>query len=99
MLPGVQAHLVGVGRQLHATRLATTAHLHLRLDHDGVARGLGLLDRLVHGVGHASGGGGYAEAGEVLLALVLVQVHFGCCLLVVSRAPARRWGWGKRVLR
>ena len=35
---GVQAHLVGVGGQLHAAGLAAATHLHLRLDHDRVAR-------------------------------------------------------------
>src|ERR1700691_4584512 len=55
-------------------RLAAATDLHLGLDHDGVARGLGLLDGLVHRVGHASLGGGDAEAGEGLLALVLGPV-------------------------
>ena len=78
---GVQAHLVGVGGQLHPARLAAAAHLHLGLDHHRVARRLGLLDGLVHRVGHAPRRGRDAEAGEVLLALVLVEVHFGCFLL------------------
>ena len=51
---GVQSHLVGVGRQLHAARLAPATDFHLRLDHDRVAGGIGLLDRLVHRVGHAA---------------------------------------------
>ena len=78
---GVEAHLVGVGGQLHAARLAAAADLHLRLDHHRVAGGLGLRDGLVDRVGHPAGRDGNAEAGEVLLALVLVEVHFGCCLL------------------
>ena len=44
---GVVAHLVGVVGQLDAARLASAAHLHLRLDDDGVARLLGLAHRLV----------------------------------------------------
>ncbi len=87
---GVQPDLVGVGGQLHPTRLAATTHLHLGLDHDGVSRGLGLLDRLVDRVGHPARGGGDAKAGEVLLALVLVQVHLGA----VSLCLARRRGGG-----
>ena len=49
---GVQADLVRVGGQLHAARLAAAAHLHLGLDDDGVTGCIGLLDGLVHRVGH-----------------------------------------------
>ena len=51
---GVGAHLVGVGGQLDAARLAPAAHLHLGLDHDRVARLLGLGDRLVDRGRHAA---------------------------------------------
>ena len=63
------AHLVGVVGELHAAGLASTADVHLGLDHDGVAHGLGGLDRLGHRVDRASIGHGDAERGEELLAL------------------------------
>ena len=71
------ADLVGVVGQLDAAGLAAPAHLHLGLDDDGVAGRLGLGDGLVDRVGHAAGRHRDAEAGEVLLALVLEQVHSG----------------------
>ena len=77
----MEAHLVGVGRELHAAGLAAAAHLHLGLDHNRVAGGLRLFDRLVHRVSHPAGRDGDAETGEVLLALVFVKVHCRCCLL------------------
>jgi hypothetical protein len=72
---GVGADLVGVGGQLDAARLAAAPDLHLCLDHHGVAGLLGLGDGLVHGVGHSPLGDGYAEAGEVLLALIFEEIH------------------------
>ena len=49
--------------------------LHLGLDHDRVAGRLGLGHGLVDGVGHPALGDGDAVAGEVLLALVLEEIH------------------------
>jgi O-succinylbenzoate synthase len=51
---GVQPGLVRVRGQLDAARLAAAPDLHLRLDDDRVAGGVGLHDRLVHRVGHPS---------------------------------------------
>ena len=74
---GVEADLVGVRSQLHAAGLAATADLHLRLHHDGVPGLLRDGDGLFHRVGHPARRGRDAEAGEVLLALVLVEIHLG----------------------
>ena len=86
---GVLADLGGVVGQLDAAGLAPAADLHLRLDHDRVAGGFGLGDGLVDGVGHAAGRRGDAEAGEVLLALVLVEIH-RCPLLCSNRTLSLR---------
>ncbi len=64
-----------VGRQLHATRLAATTDFDLRLDDDRVADALGDRDRLFDGVGDVAGRDGDAVAREVLLALILKEVH------------------------
>jgi hypothetical protein len=52
-----------------------TTDLHLRLDDDRVAGRLGDLHRLVDGVGDSTRRHRNAELGEVLLALILEQVH------------------------
>ena len=72
---GVQSHLVGVVGELDATGLAAAADLHLRLDHDGVPRSLGGRDGFVDRVGDAARRHRDVVAGEVLLALILEQVH------------------------
>ncbi len=74
-VPGVQAHLVGVGGQLHASGLAPAPHLDLSLHHHGIAGLIRLRHSLIDCVGHATGRSRNAEAGEVLLALVLVEIH------------------------
>jgi phytoene/squalene synthetase len=66
---------LGVVGQLDAAGLAPAAHLHLRLHHHRVAGGVGLGHGFVHRVGHAPRRYRDAEAGEVLLALVLVEIH------------------------
>ena len=81
-VPGVQADLVGVVGQLDAAGLAAATDLHLRLDDDRVAGHLGGGDGLVDRVGHVARADRDVEAGEVLLALVLEQIHLG---LVSSR--------------
>src|SRR6478609_4751595 len=48
---GLLSGLVGVGRELHATRLATTTGLDLGLDHDVAANALGCGTRFGDGVG------------------------------------------------
>src|SRR5204862_6458716 len=85
---GVGADLVGVVRQLDAAGLAPAAHLHLGLHHDGVAGFVGLGHRLVDGVGHAPGRHGDVEAGEVLLALVLEEVHYATSSRSSSVSPS-----------
>ena len=75
MFPAWVRDLVGVVGELDAARLAPATDLHLRLDDDRVAGLLGLGDGLVDGLGHATRADGDAEAGEVLLALVLEQIH------------------------
>src|SRR5205823_7704022 len=65
-------------------------HLHLRLDDDRVARLVGLRDRVVDRVGHAAGRDGDVEPREVLLALVLEQVHYATSSRW-SRASPSHW--------
>ena len=55
MLAAWNAGLVRVGGQLDATGLAPASHLHLCLDDDGVAGGIGLGHRLVDRVRHPTG--------------------------------------------
>ena len=71
----VGADLVGVVGELDAPGLAPPADLHLGLDYDRVAHPVGLSHRLVDRVRHAAGRHGDPEAGKVLLALVLEQIH------------------------
>ena len=75
MFPAWSADLVGVVGELDAAGLAAAADLHLGLDDDGVAGGLGLGDRLVDRSATPPGTDRDAEAGEVLLALVLEEIH------------------------
>ena len=97
---GMEADLVRVGSQLDPARLASASHLHLRLDDHRVARRLGLLDGLVHRVGHPARRRRDAESGEVLLALVLVEVHFAafslCRCRCVGVAVSCRLGSARR---
>ena len=72
---GVGPHLVGVVGELDPARLAAAADLHLGLDDHRVAGRLSRGDRLVDGVGHATWADRDVVAGEVLLALVLEQIH------------------------
>ena len=72
---GVEANLVGVGGQLDSPRLASASDLDLGLDDDRVAGRVGRGHRLLHGVGDAPGRYRDAVSGEVLLALVLEQIH------------------------
>ncbi len=81
---GVLAYLGLVVGELDAAGLATTADLHLRLDDDGVAGLIGLLHRLVDGVGGAAWAHRDVVAGEVLLALVLEEVHVGVTRFLVA---------------
>ena len=55
--------------------LATAAYLHLRLDHDRIAGSVGLRRLPRRRCGHAARGHRDVVAGEVLLALVLEQIH------------------------
>jgi len=71
----VQAHLVGVGGEFDAAGLSSSADLYLRFDDDGVAHTLGNGERLLDGVGDVTGRHRDAEASEVLLALVLKEIH------------------------
>ena len=89
-VPGVGAHLVGVVGELDAAGLAAAADLHLGLDHDRVAGLVGLGHRLVDGLGDAARAHRDAVAGEVLLALVLEQIHARGLLLTVVTGPWRR---------
>ena len=73
---GVGVGLVGVGRQLDPARLTPASYLHLGLHDDGVTDLFGQLHGLVRRDGHPARRNGDAIAGEVLLALVLEQVHW-----------------------
>ncbi len=55
--------------------LIPPADLHLGFHDDRVAHPLGLRDRFLHRIGHPPRRDRNAEAGKVLLALVLEQVH------------------------
>ena len=72
----VRADGVGVGRELDAARLAAPAHVHLRLDDDGVADAVGGLDRLLDGEDGVTRRHRDAVLREQLLALVLEEVHY-----------------------
>ena len=86
---GVQPNLVSVVGQLDPARLAPPADLHLGLDDDGVPGGIGGGHGFVHGVGGAAGGDRDAIAGEVLLALVLEQIHVTVSLTSVVLSVER----------
>ena len=73
--PSVGMRLGGVARQLDPARLAPPTHLDLGLQDDRVAGAFGHLDGLVGGDGQTAGRHGDAVASEILLALVLEQVH------------------------
>ena len=72
---GVLAHLGLVVGELDAAGLAAAADLHLGLDDDRVAGLVGLGDGVVDRVGRATRADRDVVAGEVLLALVLEQIH------------------------
>ena len=74
-VPGVGAHLVGVVGELDPAGLAAPADLHLGLDDHRIAGRVGRGDRFVDGVGRATWADRDVVAGEVLLALVLEQIH------------------------
>ncbi len=75
MLPACRRTSSAFVGQLDAAGLPPPPHLDLGLDDDRVAGLLGGGDRLVDGVGDAAGRHRDAVAGEVLLALVLEQIH------------------------
>jgi hypothetical protein len=72
--------------QLDASGLASPSHLDLGLDDDRVAGLVGLGYGLVDGVGDSSGRHRDAVVGEVLLALVFVQVHSTLLWFVMGTA-------------
>ena len=92
MLPAWSAHLVGVVGQLHAARLAAAAHLHLGLDDDRVAAASAAATASSTVSATPPGRDRDAEAGEVLLALVLVEIHLGAVSFV-----GVRWSCVRRV--
>ena len=51
----VESNFLGIVCQLDAASLAATADLDLRLDDDGVGRGICLDNRFVNRVGYATG--------------------------------------------
>ena len=82
-VPRVQAHLVGIVGELDSAGLATTAYLHLRLDHHRVAGPFGNRYRFVDVRRSATDGNRNTVLREELLALIFVQVH------VWRASPAR----------
>src|ERR1019366_7893456 len=71
----VQSHLVHVVGQLHPASLAATADLDLGLDDHRKANSLGHRDGFVNRVSDVARRDGDAEAREVLLALILKEIH------------------------
>ena len=71
----MQPDLVGVVGELDPAGLAAATDLDLGLDDDRVAGGIGGSDGLVDRDGDATGRNRDAEPGEVLLALVLEEIH------------------------
>jgi hypothetical protein len=80
----VLADLGLVVGELDAARLAATTDLHLRLDDDGIPGLVGLLHRLVDGVGGPARAHRNVVTGEVLLALVFEEVHVGVTRFLVA---------------
>ncbi len=73
---GAGLRVVGGGAELHATRLAAAARLHLRLDHHRTAaKGLRSRPGLLGRRHHYLLGDGYAVPAEQLFRLPLEQVH------------------------
>ena len=72
------ADLAGIIGQLDATSLASATDAHLGLDDHRIPNLLGLCHRFVHRVGFATRRDRDAELGEVLLALILEQIHSLC---------------------
>ena len=75
MFPAWRRTSSAVVGELDAAGLASPADLHLRLDDDRVAGLVGLGHGLVDRVGDTARRHRDAEAGEVLLALVLEEIH------------------------
>jgi hypothetical protein len=71
----VGANLLSSLGELDAARFAAPADLHLRFDHHRVTSLVGLRDRRFDRIRNPTWRDGNAEAGKVLLALVLEQVH------------------------
>src|SRR5690606_29497861 len=92
---------VGVRRvlgELHATRLAATTRLDLRLYHDASAELLCRLPRFIRGVRDDAAGHRDAVGGEEFLRLMFEQVHEGPSLLypaVVLRVSVGTPGSGE----
>ena len=75
MLPACRRTSVYVLGELDATRFAASSHLHLGLHHDRITHASSDLDRLFDGVSDAAGRDRDAEASEVLLSLILKEIH------------------------
>jgi len=74
---GVGPHIVDGGGELHASRLAAPAGMHLRLDHHRRAQALRGCHRFVDAEGDFAVGYRHAVAAEELLALILEEIHGG----------------------
>ncbi len=72
---GVEPDLVGVVGQLDAARLAPPAHVHLGLDHDRIADGIGGGHGVIDRFDGPTVRHGDVEAGEELLALEFEEIH------------------------
>ena len=72
---GARLGVLGVVGELHATGLAAAAHLHLRLDDDGLPDLAGDRLRLLGRLGDAAGEHGDAVRGQQVTGLVLEEIH------------------------
>src|SRR5579864_1086415 len=92
-VPRMASYLLGVVGALDATALTAPTDLHLGFDHDWISHPIRSRHRLIHRVGDPTGRHWDAKAGEVLLALVLEEIHMSKIItkgvLIPAATPSR----------